>query len=62
MWICPVCGKRGVGKIGVDQYYCMDCCSEFEYKNHRLKTYQVQDDGTLLAIHVDEAQIHSCFA
>lgn len=47
MWSCPVCGERGIGKVGIGQYYCKDCCVEFEYKNNRLKVYHVEDDGTL---------------
>ncbi len=48
--VCPVCGERGIGKVGIGQYYCKDCCIEFEYKNDKIKIYSVQDDGTLLAI------------
>lgn len=47
MLVCPVCGERGIGKVGIGQYYCRDCCVEFEYKNDRLKIYNVEDDGTL---------------
>lgn len=45
--VCPVCNSRGVGKVGIGQYYCKDCCREFEYKKNQLKIYQVEDDGTL---------------
>lgn len=47
MLVCPVCGGRGIGRVGIAQYYCKDCCVEFAYKNKKLKVYQVEDDGTL---------------
>jgi hypothetical protein len=47
MTTCPLCGQRGIGKVGADQYYCCDCCMEFMVRNHELKVYQVEVDGTL---------------
>lgn len=47
MLVCPVCGERGIGKVGIGQYYCKDCCVEFELKNNQLKIFNVEDDGTL---------------
>lgn len=44
---CPVCGKRTVGKVGVDQYFCRDCCLEFAVKNEKVKVFSILDDGTL---------------
>ena len=37
--VCPVCGERGIGKVGIGQYYCKDCCIEFECKNDTIKIY-----------------------
>ncbi len=47
MTTCPVCGQRGIGKVGADQYYCWDCCIEFMVRNQELRVYQVEVDGTL---------------
>lgn len=47
MLVCPACGERGIGKVGIGQYYCKDCCVEFEYKDDHFKIYNVEDDGTL---------------
>lgn len=54
---CPVCGGRGVGKIGIGQYYCKDCCFEFVYKKDQLQVYTVEDDGTLLQYVGDQAEL-----
>jgi hypothetical protein len=47
MTTCPLCGQRGIGRVGADQYYCWDCCIEFMVRNQELKMYQVEADGTL---------------
>ena len=47
MTTCPLCGQRGIGRVGADQYYCWDCCMEFMVRNQELKMYQVEVDGTL---------------
>jgi hypothetical protein len=47
MLTCPVCGERGIGKVGVEQYYCWECCVEFVMKGQDIKIYSVLDDGTL---------------
>ncbi|MBU2700914.1 putative nucleic acid-binding Zn ribbon protein [Sporomusaceae bacterium BoRhaA] len=45
---CPVCGRRGIGKVGTDQYYCWDCCVEFIEKNGQVEVFTIEDDGTLV--------------
>lgn len=54
MLVCPVCGERSIGKVGIGQYYCKECCLEFVYKKDKLKIYNLQDDGTLIQYVVDE--------
>lgn len=45
---CPVCGQRGIGKVGVDQYFCSDCCVEFVARDANVvKIFNVEADGTL---------------
>ncbi|MDF2501722.1 MAG: hypothetical protein K0Q77_2436, partial [Anaerosporomusa subterranea] len=29
MFVCPVCGRKAVGKVASGQFYCWDCCVEF---------------------------------
>ena len=47
MVTCPVCGQRGIGKVGANQYYCWDCCVEFAVRDHNVRIYNVEMDGTL---------------
>jgi hypothetical protein len=46
---CPLCGGKFTGKIGVEQYYCWDCCVEYRKNNNELQIYEVAEDGTLVA-------------
>ncbi|MDR1702433.1 MAG: hypothetical protein LBR56_06635 [Sporomusaceae bacterium] len=48
MITCPVCGQRGVGKVGANQYYCWDCCVEFIVRDDEdVRVFNVEADGTL---------------
>ncbi|HEY3423308.1 MAG TPA: hypothetical protein VGL27_00820 [Negativicutes bacterium] len=47
MITCPVCGRRGIGKVGSEQYYCWDCCVEFVVSGQEIKIFSVEVDGTL---------------
>lgn len=49
MDICPVCGQRGIGKVGADQYYCWECCVELVVKDDQVEVFAIDDDGTLVA-------------
>ncbi|SHG81050.1 hypothetical protein SAMN02745221_01027 [Thermosyntropha lipolytica DSM 11003] len=51
---CPVCKGLQVGKVGSDQYYCWNCFLEFNYNKGRVNLYQVEEDGSLLAIDSSE--------
>lgn len=44
---CPVCGQRGIGKVGIDQYFCWECCVEFVIQGQTIKVFNVEEDGTL---------------
>ncbi len=48
--ICPRCHSRAVGRVGVDQYYCADCCVEFIQKKNQLRLYEVDPEGSLVAL------------
>ncbi|AVX30099.1 MAG: hypothetical protein ACOY3H_03510 [Bacillota bacterium] len=47
--ICPVCGGKSTGKVGVDQYYCWDCFVEFRRQGNEIQVYDVAEDGSLMA-------------
>lgn len=46
---CPVCGGRAIGKVGVGQFYCWDCCVEFTTQTDKVVIYDLAEDGSLLA-------------
>ena len=48
---CPVCGGRAIGKVGVEQFYCWDCCVEFATQTDKVVIYDLADDGSLVAWH-----------
>lgn len=45
---CPACGGRTVGKVGAGQYYCWDCCVEFNLGKKGFQVYRLEEDGTLV--------------
>lgn len=47
---CPVCGGKAIGKVGVDQYYCWDCCVEYRIDKEGVRIYEVAEDGSLVAL------------
>jgi hypothetical protein len=44
---CPLCNERAIGKVGVDQYFCWECCVEFSVHGNNIKMFNVEADGTL---------------
>lgn len=46
---CPVCGGKATGKVGVEQYYCWDCCVEYRKNKEGIDIFQVDEDGSLVA-------------
>ena len=46
---CPVCGSKATGRVGVDQFYCWDCCVEYRKHNDEVNVFEVAEDGTLMA-------------
>lgn len=49
MMNCPVCGGRALGKVGVEQFYCWDCCVEFTTQTDKVVIYDLAEDGSLVA-------------
>jgi transposase-like protein len=51
--VCPRCHSRCVGKVGVDQFYCADCCIEFVVRKNQVRLYEVDPEGMLVALATD---------
>lgn len=47
--ICPVCGGKSTGKVGVEQFYCWDCCIEYKKNKEEVQVFDLDEEGTLLA-------------
>jgi hypothetical protein len=47
---CPLCNGKSVGKVGVKHYFCRDCYVEFIVHGDRVQVYEVEDDGSLVAL------------
>ncbi|NMA70290.1 MAG: hypothetical protein GX958_12885 [Desulfitobacterium sp.] len=52
---CPVCNCRAIGKVGVGQFYCWECCVEFTTNEDKTVIYDLAEDGSLLAWDDDQA-------
>lgn len=46
---CPVCGGKATGKVGIDQYYCWDCCVEYRMNKEGVDVFEVAEDGSLVS-------------
>jgi len=46
---CPVCNVSAIGKVGMGQYYCWDCCVEFTSAMDKVVIYDLAEDGSLIA-------------
>lgn len=44
---CPECGSTRVGRIGVNQFYCGDCCLELQVRRTHVELYAVDEEGNL---------------
>lgn len=44
---CPLCGARGVGRIGRERFYCRECCHEWTKGGGEVKIYAVLSDGSV---------------
>lgn len=45
---CPACCGRGVGRLGLGQYYCRECYIEFETTDRGWHLFQIGDEGDLV--------------
>ncbi|MGE5676051.1 MAG: hypothetical protein ACM3XM_19610 [Mycobacterium leprae] len=46
---CPNCNGRCIGRVGSEQYYCWDCCVEFNVSRGAVRIYHLDADGELVA-------------
>lgn len=47
MDICPVCNSKDTGKIGCGQYYCSNCCVEYDSGQN---VFGIEEDGSLIQL------------
>lgn len=47
--MCPVCHGRSLGRVGVNLYYCWDCCVEVAQSSKGYCVYEIELDGTRTA-------------
>jgi len=48
MMRCPVCKSKTVGRVGQNQFYCWDCCIEYQLCGRETKVFSVLEDGSLI--------------
>jgi hypothetical protein len=46
---CPICSGRATGKVGVEQYFCWDCCVEYRISKEGVQIFDLDEDGSLVA-------------
>lgn len=44
---CPICGRRDIGKIGQNRYFCPDCCHEMTMNKKGGNCFYPGEDGYL---------------
>ncbi len=53
-FICPRCGGRAVGRVGLMQWYCWDCCVEFARNARGVEIFAMDEEGELLPVAQDD--------
>jgi ribosomal protein L37AE/L43A len=48
--LCPRCRGRAVGRVGLAQWYCWDCCVEFARTAHGSEVYAMDEEGELVRL------------
>lgn len=46
---CPICSGRATGKVGMEQYFCWDCCVEYRISKEGVQIFDLDEDGSLVA-------------
>lgn len=52
---CPNCGSASIGRVGTEQYYCWDCCVEFNVAGSGVRIFQLDAEGELIAAEPENA-------
>jgi|GEM_PF-3809255 len=47
---CPRCQGRAVGKVGMAQWYCWDCCVEFVRTPAGFEVFAMDEEGELVEL------------
>lgn len=47
---CPRCEGRAVGRVGVAQWFCWDCCVEFQASGRGYRVYAMDEEGELVPL------------
>lgn len=45
--MCPKCGGRAIGRVGVGQFYCWDCCIEYVEGEQGTAIFALDEEGEL---------------
>jgi hypothetical protein len=45
---CPICGGKATGKVGVNHFYCWDCCVEYRLEKEGIQIFEIDEDGSLV--------------
>jgi ribosomal protein L37AE/L43A len=48
--VCPRCRGRAVGRVGLAQWYCWDCCVEFAKSARGMEIYVMDEEGELVSL------------
>ncbi len=48
--LCPRCHGRAVGRVGVAQWYCWDCCVEFARTARGIEVFEMDEEGDLVSL------------
>ena len=51
---CPKCQGRAVGRVGVAQWFCWDCCIEFQATGHGYILFAMDAEGELVPMDLEE--------
>lgn len=44
---CPICGNHRVGLIGINRYFCAECCHEFISSGKRQEAFYPGENGDI---------------
>lgn len=48
--VCPSCGSRATGQVGPDQFYCWDCCIEWQPTPAGSQRFLIGEEGDLIPV------------